>query len=95
MERSSQYQSCVKLTDRPVITGMVRRLIQAVFQAPLPGMAIHIMGIVQPPGIGIPPPMLRTPWRVNAAASTKMAVAEARANQAPPCNEEFAGVEVK
>jgi hypothetical protein len=53
-------------------------------------MAIHNMGIVQPPGIGIPPSMLRTLWRVNAAASRKMAVAEGRANQAPPGNEEFA-----
>src|ERR1700680_4765770 len=41
-------------------------------------MCIHIMGITQPPGIGMPPLMLRAPFHVMAADSTNTAAARSR-----------------
>jgi hypothetical protein len=44
-----------------IIACHMRRNIQALNQTLLLGIAIHIMGIVQPPGMGMPPCMLRAP----------------------------------
>src|SRR5258708_2278461 len=41
-------------------------------------MAIHIMDMVQPPGIGMPPCIARASYTVNHAAAAKIAKAMAR-----------------
>src|SRR5690348_12562683 len=46
-------------------------------------MDIHIIGITQPPGIGMPPLMLRAPFQVIAAASTNTPAAATRIQRCP------------
>ena len=77
------YSSSIGQVDGSIIANIIachmNRNIHAVFQTLSPGITIHIMGIVQPPGICMPPPILRTPYSVTPAAIRKMVVAAARA----------------
>ena len=43
-----------------------------------PGIRIHAIDIVQPPGIGIPPDMDAHPWAVSAALAAKSSAETAR-----------------
>lgn len=94
-----RYNASIGQVDGSIIATIIAchisRNIQAVFQTLWLGMTIHIIGMVQPPGIGMPPPMLRAPYSVKPAATKKMTVAAARASHSPLGSEEGASADGK
>jgi len=63
-----------------IIASHISRKTPAAADVDCPGMAIHIMDITQPPGIGIPPDMPRAAFRVIAADARNTAPAMPRAH---------------
>jgi hypothetical protein len=63
-----------------IIASHISRKIAPAAMVDCPGMRIHIMDISQPPGIRMPPDMLRAASRVNAADARNTAPARLRAH---------------
>ena len=63
-----------------IIASHISRKIPPAAMVDCPGMAIHIMDISQPPGIRMPPDMLRAALRVNAADARNSPPAKLRAH---------------